>query len=84
MRCAPVERAHGGLISSVDGEIRYTHTVADTVLTTDERAMGMCLSYRAVPVTDVVVRLQAGDRLRSVWPSRLNTTQTTLACPDQH
>jgi len=36
------------------------------VLTDDERVEGICLSCRAVPLTNVVVELQEGDRLRRV------------------
>jgi len=52
----------------VDGEVRYTHPVADTVLTADERSRGVC---RAVSDVDPAVRLQEDDRLRSLRPSRL-------------
>ncbi len=48
------------------GEVRYTHRVAETVLTDDEKVDGVCLSCRAVPVTNVVIELQEGDRLRRV------------------
>jgi len=48
------------------GEVRYERPVADSVLTDDERVEGICLSCRAVPLTNVVVELQEGDRLRRV------------------
>jgi CDP-4-dehydro-6-deoxyglucose reductase len=48
------------------GEVRYERPVAATVLTDDERVVGICLSCRAVPITNVVIELQEGDRLRRV------------------
>lgn len=40
------------------GDVDYTRPVADTVLTAEERADGVCLPCRAVPVTDVEVALR--------------------------
>lgn len=48
------------------GEVRYERPVAESVLTDDERVQGICLSCRAVPLTNVVIELQEGDRLRRV------------------
>lgn len=48
------------------GEVRYERPVADTVLTDDERVEGICVSCRAVPLTNIVIELQEGDRLRRV------------------
>ncbi len=48
------------------GEIRYERPVADSVLTDDERVQGICLSCRAVPITNIAINLQEGDRLRRV------------------
>ena len=48
------------------GEVAYERPVAGSVLTDDERVSGICLSCRAVPLTDLVVELQEGDRLRRV------------------
>jgi ferredoxin len=48
------------------GEIRYERPIAATVLTSDERVAGICLSCRAVPITNIVIELQEGDRLRKV------------------
>ena len=48
------------------GEVRYERPIADSVLSDDERVEGICLSCRAVPLTNVVVELQEGDRLRAV------------------
>lgn len=48
------------------GEVRYERPVADSVLSDDERVEGVCLSCRAVPLTNIVIELQEGDRLRRV------------------
>jgi ferredoxin len=48
------------------GEVRYERPIAESVLSDDERVEGICLSCRAVPLTNVVVELQEGDRLRRV------------------
>ena len=48
------------------GEVRYERPVAESVLSDDERVEGMCLSCRAVPLTNVVIELQESDRLRRV------------------
>lgn len=48
------------------GEIRYERPIADSVLSDEERVAGICLSCRAVPLTNVEVELQDGDRLRRV------------------
>jgi ferredoxin len=55
----------------LDGEMRYALPVAETVLSSKERAARVCLSCRAIPLTDVVVHLRDGDRLRSLWSPRL-------------
>ena len=48
------------------GEVRYERPVADSVLSDDERVEGICVSCRAVPITNIVIELQEGDRLRRV------------------
>jgi ferredoxin len=48
------------------GEVRYERPIAASVLSDDERVQGICLSCRAVPLTNVVIELQEGDRLRRV------------------
>jgi ferredoxin len=48
------------------GEVRYERPIADSVLSDDERVEGVSLSCRAVPLTNVVIELQEGDRLRRV------------------
>ena len=50
------------------GEVYYERPIADSVLTDEERIAGICLSCRAVPITNVVIELQEGDRLRRVLP----------------
>ena len=48
------------------GEVRYERPIADSVLSDDERVEGICLSCRAVPITNIVIELQEGDRFRKV------------------
>jgi ferredoxin len=50
------------------GEVRYEKPVAESVLSDDEKVEGICLSCRAVPITNVIIELQEGDRLRRVLP----------------
>ena len=49
-------------------EVRYERPIASTVLSEEEQAVGVCLSCRAIPITDIIVELQEGDRLRQVSP----------------
>jgi ferredoxin len=74
------------------GEVRYERPIAESVLSDDERVEGVCLSCRAVPLTNIVIELQEGDRLRRVlgfaFPSsahggstRTNATRTTSTRP---
>ena len=51
-------------VALLAGEVRYERPIADTVLSDDERVEGLCVSCRAVPLTDVVIELQEGDHLR--------------------
>ena len=53
-------------VQLVLGEVRYERPVADSVLSDDERVEGICLSCRAVPITNIAIELQEGDRLRKV------------------
>ena len=53
-------------VQLVLGEVRYERPVADSVLSDDQRVEGICLSCRAVPITNIAVELQEGDRLRKV------------------
>jgi ferredoxin len=48
------------------GEVRYERPIAASVLSDDERVEGISLSCRAVPLTNVVIALQEGDKLRRV------------------
>jgi hypothetical protein len=48
------------------GEVRYERPVAESVLSDDQRVEGICLSCRAVPITNIAIELQEGDRLRKV------------------
>ena len=50
------------------GEVRYERPIASSVLSDEERAVGVCLSCRAVPITDIIIELQEGDRLRQASP----------------
>jgi ferredoxin len=54
-------------VDLVEGEVLYDHTVADSVLTPDERQDGTCLSCRAVPQGNVTIALRE-DRLRLTNP----------------
>jgi ferredoxin len=53
-------------VQLVLGEVRYERPIAGSVLSDDERVEGICLSCRAVPLTNIVIELQEGDRLRRV------------------
>ena len=53
-------------VQLIIGEVRYERPIATSVLTNDERVAGICLSCRAVPITNIVIELQEGDRLRKV------------------
>ena len=53
-------------VQLVLGEVRYERPVADSVLSDDQRVAGICLSCRAVPITNIAIELQEGDRLRRV------------------
>lgn len=53
-------------VQLIVGEVGYERPIAATVLTDEERVAGICLSCRAVPLTNVVIELQEGDRLRRV------------------
>jgi ferredoxin len=50
------------------GEVRDERPIASSVLSDEEQAVGVCLSCRAVPITDIIVELQEGDRLRQASP----------------
>lgn len=54
-------------VDLLHGEVQYDRVVSAAVLSPAERDDGVCLSCRAVPVGDVVIRLSAGDRLRRTF-----------------
>ena len=61
-------RRGGCAICKVDlihGEVEYNRTVSDDVLSEEEKADGICLSCRAVPVGDVTIALRE-ENLRRV------------------
>jgi CDP-4-dehydro-6-deoxyglucose reductase len=53
-------------VQLVIGEVTYERPIAPQVLSDDERVEGICLSCRAVPLTNIVIELQEGDKLRRV------------------
>lgn len=62
----------------VEGTVGYTHVVASSVLTDDERADGVCLTCRAVPEGEVVLELRPEDISR---PNALATLYASLGLP---
>lgn len=52
----------------ISGDVDYTRPVAATVLPEVDRRDGVCLSCRAVPISDIVIRLAEGDTLHCVAP----------------
>lgn len=70
----------------VAGEVTYERPIAPQVLTDDERVAGICLSCRAVPLTNVVIELQEGDRLRRVlgfaYPGGAKAVTASTDTPD--
>ena len=60
------------------GEVRYEREIAASVLTDDERVEGICLSCRAVPITNIIIELQEGDRLRRVLGFAYQNAATTV------
>lgn len=62
----------GCALELVRGDVIYSKTVAQSVLSDQDRASGVCLPCRAVPVTDAVIRLNRTDRLgRGPFSDRL-------------
>jgi ferredoxin len=55
-------------VTVLSGQIEYRVTVSAQVLTCDDVQAGVCLSCRAVPRTDTVIRLSPDDTLRCVAP----------------
>lgn len=54
-------------VDLLDGEVSYNRTIAETVLTTQERAEGTCLSCRAVPSGEITIALRE-ETLRQTNP----------------
>ncbi len=65
----------------VGGEVRYDRPVSESVLSDDERVEGVCLSCRAVPITNVLIELQEGDRLRRVLPYGFASGNSARSAP---
>jgi len=55
-------------VELVSGRVEYSVAVSADVLPESEHSAGICLSCRAVPVTDIEIRLADDDRLRCVAP----------------
>jgi ferredoxin len=55
-------------VDLLNGEVTYNRTVAETVLTPQERAEGTCLSCRAVPTGEITIALRE-ETLRQTNPS---------------
>lgn len=54
-------------VDLVDGAVEYTARIAATVLSPEEIATGTCLSCRAIPLSDIVIRLR-DQNLRRLNP----------------
>lgn len=57
----------------LDGAVRYDKPVADSVLSTDERDLGLCLPCRAIPTSDVVIDVDRA-RIHSVLAATPSST----------
>ena len=72
-------------VQLVVGEVSYERPIAPQVLSDDERVEGICLSCRAVPLTNIVIELQEGDRLRRVlgfaYPNSSRPTSAPNSAP---
>jgi len=72
-------------VQLVVGEVSYERPIAPQVLSDDERVEGICLSCRAVPLTNIVIELQEGDRLRRVlgfaYPNSSRATSAPNPAP---
>lgn len=71
-------------VQLVIGEVRYQRPIAASVLSSDERVAGICLSCRAVPITNIVIELQEGDRLRKVLGFAFPRTTSATGRADHH
>jgi ferredoxin len=54
-------------VGLVSGRVAYNRTIAETVLTADERAAGTCLTCRAVPSGDITIEMRH-EELRLINP----------------
>jgi ferredoxin len=54
-------------VDCLSGQFDYDHPIAETVLTTGERADGTCLTCRAVPDGDITIEMRDED-LRLINP----------------
>jgi CDP-4-dehydro-6-deoxyglucose reductase len=54
-------------VDLVEGEVTYPKVVAESVLSTEERAAGTCLTCRAVPTGSVTIALRE-ESLRTTNP----------------
>ncbi|MEI2820141.1 MAG: 2Fe-2S iron-sulfur cluster-binding protein [Marmoricola sp.] len=62
------------------GTVTYNRTVADEVLSEDDKAAGACLTCRAVPQSDITITLREGTlRLIQPWLQKLNQTSRERA-----
>lgn len=66
-------------VQLISGEVTYPKVVAESVLPQHDRAQGVCLTCRAVPVTDVVIRLGDDDQLSRAGIFRLASGITSAA-----
>jgi ferredoxin len=65
-------------VQLLSGEVAYNKRIAKIILPDEERAQGICLSCRAVPLSDVEFRLQEGDTLKTVSPLQFSAAQAEL------
>jgi len=66
-------------VQLVSGEVVYNKRIAKAIFPDEERERGVCLSCRAVPVTDVVIELQEGDEPKCVSPLMAEVAKAELA-----
>jgi ferredoxin len=66
-------------VALLAGEVTYDKRIASDVFSDEERAAGVCLSCRAIPETDVVIRLQDSDQLKCVSPLGFAVARQRLA-----
>jgi CDP-4-dehydro-6-deoxyglucose reductase len=70
-------------VTVLSGRIEYRVAVSAQILTSDDVQAGVCLSCRAVPQADTVIRLSPDDTLRCVAPflapAKSNTATSNTA-----